>query len=145
MATGKVVRFDEVRGYGFIAPDDGGEDVFMHANDLDDEKYAFTAGVPVEYEVTAGERGLKAHAVRVARKRATGTPKALARVSEEQGEGGATDRDEEDLSDLLSANQFERELTELSLRVDPTLTGSQILALRRALVDLGQRHGWVER
>ena len=28
MLTGKVIRFDEVRGYGFIAPDGGGEDVF---------------------------------------------------------------------------------------------------------------------
>lgn len=141
MATGKVVRFDEIRGYGFIAPDDGGEDVFMHANDLDDEKYAFTTGVPVEYEVTAGERGLKAHAVRVARKRPVSTVKVQARASVDAG----VDRDEDDLSDLLSANQFERELTEVFLRVDPSLTGSQILAMRRALIDLGQRHGWVER
>jgi cold shock protein len=139
------VRFDEVRGYGFIAPDDGGEDVFMHANDLDDEKYAFTAGVPVEYEVTAGERGLKAHAVRVARKRVTSTPKSLARLGDEHTGPGSPDKDEDDMSDLLSANQFERELTELFLRSEPMLTGPQILALRRSLVELGQRHGWVER
>ena len=38
MLTGKVIRFDDVRGYGFIAPDGGGEDVFVHANVLGDDK-----------------------------------------------------------------------------------------------------------
>jgi cold shock protein len=65
MLTGRVVRFDEMRGYGFIAPDKGGEDVFVHANVLGDDKYIFCAGLPVEFEVTEGERGLKAHSVRI--------------------------------------------------------------------------------
>lgn len=63
MLTGKVVRFDEVRGYGFIAPDGGGEDVFVHANVLGDDKYVFGPGLRVEFEVTDGDRGPKAHAV----------------------------------------------------------------------------------
>ncbi|MFD8354557.1 cold-shock protein [Streptomyces coelicoflavus] len=29
-----MVRFDSTRGYGFIAPDDDGEDIFLHVNDL---------------------------------------------------------------------------------------------------------------
>ena len=37
MLTGKVVHFDDMRGYGFIAPDKGGEDVFVHANVLADD------------------------------------------------------------------------------------------------------------
>lgn len=65
MLTGRVVRFDEMRGYGFIAPDKGGEDVFVHANVLGDDKYMFCAGLPVEFEVTEGERGLKAHSVHI--------------------------------------------------------------------------------
>ncbi len=63
MLTGKVVRFDEVRGYGFIAPDGGGEDVFVHANVLGDDKYVFGPGLRVEFEATDSDRGPKAYAV----------------------------------------------------------------------------------
>ncbi len=63
MLTGKVIRFDEVRGYGFIAPDGGGEDVFVHANVLGDDKYMFGPGLRVEFESTDGDRGPKAYAV----------------------------------------------------------------------------------
>ncbi|MBT0768103.1 cold shock domain-containing protein [Kineosporia sp. J2-2] len=69
MATGKILRFDEIRGYGFIAPDAGGEDVFLHANALLAEKHQYHPGVPVEFDVIEGERGLKATAVRVLRNR----------------------------------------------------------------------------
>lgn len=63
MLTGKVIRFDEVRGYGFIAPDGGGEDVFVHANVLGDDKYVFGPGLRVGFEVSDGDRGPKAYAV----------------------------------------------------------------------------------
>ena len=63
MLTGKVIRFDEVRGYGFIAPDGGGEDVFVHANVLGDDKYVFGPGLRVEFEAADGDRGPKAYAV----------------------------------------------------------------------------------
>ena len=45
--TGKMLRFDEVRGYGFIVPDDGNEDVFVHANDLLEE----IGGDPVDWKL----------------------------------------------------------------------------------------------
>ncbi|GAA3618324.1 hypothetical protein GCM10022223_38830 [Kineosporia mesophila] len=64
------MRFDEIRGYGFIAPDSGGEDVFLHANALLAEKHQYQPGVPVEFDVIEGERGLKATAVRVVKGRA---------------------------------------------------------------------------
>jgi len=70
VATGKILRFDEIRGYGFIAPDAGGEDVFLHANALLAEKHQYHPGVPVEFDIIEGERGLKATAVRVIKARA---------------------------------------------------------------------------
>ncbi len=71
MLTGRVVRFDEVRGYGFIAPDDGGEDVFVHANALGSEKWVLAPGVPVEFEAVQSDRGPKALTARVIRNGAT--------------------------------------------------------------------------
>jgi cold shock protein len=44
MATGKVIRFDDIRGYGLIAPSDGSEDVFVHANETIDRGMRVTAG-----------------------------------------------------------------------------------------------------
>ena len=140
MATGKVVRFDEARGYGFIAPDNGGEDIFMHANVLDGEKYAFVPGVPVEFEVIEGERGLKACAVRLVRKSLA----TAAGASTTPNGSAVTADDDADLLDVLSVNEFVRELTETFLEAAPTLTGAQILLLRQRVVRLAQRHGWVE-
>ncbi|GAB3888890.1 hypothetical protein GCM10029964_057330 [Kibdelosporangium lantanae] len=89
MVSGKVLRFDDVRGYGFIAPDDGGEDVFMHANDLRDEKFLFTPGTTVEFDVVEGDRGLKASSVRVVERGPTRS-------------GGGPAADEEVMCDVLS-------------------------------------------
>jgi cold shock CspA family protein len=64
LTTGKVLRFDEVPGYGFIAPAEAGEDVFMHANDLIDEKYLYQEGSEVEFFLEAGDKGPKASQIR---------------------------------------------------------------------------------
>jgi CspA family cold shock protein len=133
--TGKVLRFDDVRGYGFIVPDGGGEDVFVHANELLDEKTAFSPGTPVEFEVTQGDRGLKAFAVRV-----TGGKRAPA------VEAAPASQPEEDdgLCDVLSREEFNQELTEFLLVEAPELTGAQIIQLRRSLLTFAQKHGWAE-
>lgn len=65
MALGTVVRFDEVKGYGFITPDDGGDDVFVHANELSNRDAGITCGTRVQFGVLDGGRGLKAYDVRV--------------------------------------------------------------------------------
>ncbi|WP_143665283.1 cold-shock protein, partial [Streptomyces cacaoi] len=67
MAAGRVVRFDGARGYGFIAPEHGGEDVFLHANDLLVPESLVHAGVAVEFEIEDGDRGLKASSVRLSK------------------------------------------------------------------------------
>jgi CspA family cold shock protein len=127
VATGKVLRFDDTRGYGFIAPDDGGEDVFMHANDLLDEKYLFRAGVKVEFDISDGDRGLKASEVRLV-------------------DRDAVTRDVRDdtLCDVLSAAGFQREVTEALIESVPTLTGAQIGQIRQTMLRLAARHNWIE-
>jgi cold shock protein len=126
--TGRIVRFDDVRGYGFIAPDDGGEDVFVHANDLRDEKNRYRAGLRVGFEVEDGDRGLKASDVH---------------LLEQPKKQRAAD-DEEILCDVLSYADFSLELTEGLLDAAPTLTAAQIVQVRRRVMELVRSHNWVE-
>lgn len=59
--TGTVVRFDRRRGYGFVQPDDGGEDVFVHQNNINMEGFRFLqVGEKVSYDLEVGEKGMKA-------------------------------------------------------------------------------------
>lgn len=61
MPTGVVARFDPRRGYGFVIPDDGGEDVFVHQNNINMEGFRYLKpGEHVSYELEVGEKGLKA-------------------------------------------------------------------------------------
>jgi cold shock CspA family protein len=157
LRTGRMLRFDEVRGYGFISPDAGGEDVFVHANDLLNDKNAFTPGTPVEFEVIEAERGLKALAVRLVGKepargytgaeaRSTGpapgsTAGSTAGLVSGSMAGGVAD---DALCDVLSPGEFLQEFTELLLEADHTLTALQITQLRQRLLKNAQEHGWVD-
>lgn len=61
MPTGTVVRFDRRRGYGFIQPDDQGEDVFVHQNNIQMEGFRFLdVGERVAFELEVGDKGMKA-------------------------------------------------------------------------------------
>src|SRR5580692_8458128 len=62
LATGRVLQFDQARGYGFVAADDGGEDVFLHASVFDGDPEGLAPGIRVEFKVMAGDRGRKAFA-----------------------------------------------------------------------------------
>jgi CspA family cold shock protein len=60
VSTGTVVSFDRIKGYGFVAPDVGGEDVFIHVNDLNDlhgDKALLGPGCLVEFRLEEGDRG----------------------------------------------------------------------------------------
>jgi cold shock protein len=59
--TGTVKWFNGAKGYGFIAPDDGGEDVFVHFSAIQSDGYRnLDEGDHVEYTVEDGKKGLQA-------------------------------------------------------------------------------------
>lgn len=61
MATGTVKWFNNAKGYGFIAPQDGGADVFVHFSAITAEGYrTLNEGQNVTYEVENGPKGLQA-------------------------------------------------------------------------------------
>ena len=65
VATGTVKWFSSEKGYGFITPDDGGADVFVHFSGIEGAGYRnLEEGQKVEFEVTKGPKGDQASNVR---------------------------------------------------------------------------------
>ena len=61
MATGIVKWFNNAKGYGFVIPDDGEQDVFVHFSAIEMEGYrTLKEGQRVEFEVEQGPKGLHA-------------------------------------------------------------------------------------
>ena len=61
MQEGKVKWSDPERGFGFIRPDNGGKDVFLHISDLRDSGYLdVEKGDLVEFEIKQGNKGERA-------------------------------------------------------------------------------------
>lgn len=66
MASGTVKWFNAEKGYGFIAPEGGGDDVFVHFSAIQASGYrSLEEGQSVEYELTQGPKGAAAADVRV--------------------------------------------------------------------------------
>jgi CspA family cold shock protein len=149
VVQGKVIRFDEVRGYGFVAPDTGGDDVFIHVNDLEFDKRNLAVGAVVDFVVEDGDRGLKASAVTLVSPApvpamasaavgsvAPAAPAAPTFLPPLPDAGPRSD-------DAPSERELAVEVTEVLLAAVPTLTAEQVLATRGAFVAVARSHGWV--
>ena len=60
MATGTVKWFNDAKGYGFVTPDDGSEDLFAHFSAINMNGFkTLTEGQKVTFEITDGNKGKK--------------------------------------------------------------------------------------
>jgi len=153
-----VLQFDQARGYGFVAADDGGEDVFLHASVFDGDPDALAPGMKVEFKVMAGDRGRKAFAahfvaddgdngvVPAPRPSPLAMPMPAQAVQSAAAEAPAAHGtpDEEPMCDVLSPTEFGQELTELLINNVSTLTGRQIVEVRQNVLECARKHGWVD-
>lgn len=64
MATGTVKWFNDSKGYGFIAPEDGGKDLFIHHSNIAGDGFkSLVEGAKVQYESREGAKGPEAYEV----------------------------------------------------------------------------------
>ncbi|GAA4697314.1 cold shock protein (beta-ribbon, CspA family) [Promicromonospora umidemergens] len=81
-ADGTVSWYDDTKGFGFVAPDSGGEDVFVHVRALGSGLTELSEGARVTYDVVDGDKGPNARNVQLVR--GSGT----ARAATDRGRSG---------------------------------------------------------
>lgn len=153
MATGRILQFDAARGYGFVAAEDGGEDVFLHASVFDGDPVDLAPGMRVQFQVMAGDRGRKAFAAHLVADEAKSADQPIRSPAEmpaaempvaEMPAAAPAVADEEQMCDVLSQIEFCQELADLLMSNVPALTGHQILEVRQTMLEYAHKHGWVD-
>ena len=67
MSVGTVKWFSNSKGYGFISPEEGGEDVFAHFSAIEMDGYkTLNEGQKVQFDITDGPKGLQASNIKAA-------------------------------------------------------------------------------
>ncbi|TJY64945.1 cold-shock protein [Sinimarinibacterium sp. CAU 1509] len=65
ISTGTVKWFNEAKGFGFITPEGGGEDLFAHFREIQGTGFkTLTEGQKVQFETRRGPKGMQAAAIR---------------------------------------------------------------------------------
>ncbi|MEV6280057.1 cold shock domain-containing protein [Nocardia sp. NPDC051832] len=130
VSIGKLVSFDSSRGFGFIRPEDGGPDVFVHVNDIGLDEDELRQGRVFEFDVTEGDRG----------------PKAvnLSAVGGQPVTPAPRHKKDRTVTGGLTAAEHKRLITELLLDASPALTAGEILTIRDRLTAFADQHGWLD-
>ena len=137
MVSGRVIQFNENRGYGFIAPDGGGEDVFLHLAEVKTDAKLLRVGTAVNFGVMEGQRGLKAYDVSVvAEPHATVKTAPAATTMTAASEG--------DLIDVISASEYAREITDAIISACPDVTAAMIVDVRERLIAQARKRDWLD-
>ncbi|NNH68763.1 cold shock domain-containing protein [Nocardia uniformis] len=124
------MSFDSSRGFGFIRPEDGGPDVFVHVNDIGLDEDELRQGRVFEFDVTEGDRGPKA--INLALAGAVTAPVRHKTKERDRPMG------------QLTATEHRRLITELLLDASPALTAGEILTIRDRLTAFADEQGWLE-
>ncbi len=84
MANGTVKWFSNSKGYGFISPEDGGNDVFAHFSAIEMDGYkTLKQGQEVSYELKEGPKGPQAHNIQAVASTSPSTTEATTGATEE--------------------------------------------------------------
>lgn len=93
MPTGRVKWFNNAKGYGFILPEEGGDDLFAHYSSIVMDGYkTLKAGQLVSYEVLSGPKG--SHAINISSLEHLDSGKAEATDEPEEPDQGSTQSDD---------------------------------------------------
>jgi len=91
MPTGTVKWFNNAKGYGFILPDEEGEDLFVHYSSIQMEGYkTLKAGQKVDFDIVEGSKGLHATNIQPPGSKASKAPTTGSESSEQPANSEAT-------------------------------------------------------